>query len=169
VVAIQPYTVTATLAGGTEIRDYPAHTLISVEVSGDFGSVGTIGFGPLVRYISGANAQSRPLAMTSPVLQAPANTTHTISFVLPEGETRASAPLPSDSRVTVREVPQRLVAALRFSGGWSEDKALAKSTQLLTHLTAGGYTPTGEVFYARYDPPWKPGLLRRNEALVGVS
>jgi hypothetical protein len=169
VVAIQSYTVTATLAGGTEIRDYPAHTLISVAVSGDFGSVGTIGFGPLVRYISGANSESRPLAMTSPVLQAPENTTHTISFVLPEGETRESAPLPNDSRVTVREVPQRLVAALRFSGGWSEDKALAKSTQLLSDVASGGYTPTGGVFYARYDPPWKPGLLRRNEALVDVS
>lgn len=168
-VAIQPYTVTATLAGGTEIRDYPAHTLISVEVSGDFGSVGTIGFGPLVRYISGANSESRPLAMTSPVLQAPENTTHTISFVLPEGETRESAPLPSDSRVRVREVPRRLVAALRFSGGWSENTALAKSSQLLAHLATDGYTPTGGVFYARYDPPWKPGIFRRNEALVDVS
>lgn len=168
-VAIQPYTVSRKLSGGTEIRDYLAHTLISVAVTGDFGSVGTIGFGPLVRYISGANSDSRSLAMTAPVLQAPETTAHTISFVLPQGETRESAPLPSDSRVRVREVPQRLVAALRFRGGWSENTALAKTEQLLACVATGGYTAAGAVFYARYDPPWKPGIFRRNEALVAVS
>jgi hypothetical protein len=35
-------------------------------------------------------------------------------------------------------------------------------------LDAAGLSPTGAVFYGRYDPPWKPGLLRRNEALVEV-
>ena len=168
-VAIQPYTVTQTLAGGVEIRDYPAHTLISVEVVGDFDSVGTLGFGPLVRYISGANQDNRSLAMTSPVLQAPTANRHTISFVLPEGESVKTAPLPSDSRVTVREVPSQRVAALRFSGGWSEARALEKAGFLRGALFDAGYRTLGDVFYARYDPPWKPGLFRRNEALVAVS
>ena len=168
-VAIQPYTVTDTLTGGVEIRDYPAHTLISVEVAGDFDSVGTIGFGPLVRYISGANQDSRSLAMTSPVLQAPQSTTHTISFVLPEGESLETAPLPSDSRVTVRAVPHQTVAALRFSGSWSEARALEKARSLVSALSEAGYHALGDVFYARYDPPWKPGIFRRNEALIVVS
>ena len=168
-VDIQPYTVTRTLAGGIEIRDYPEHTLISVEVAGDFDSVGSLGFGPLVRYISGANQDNRSLAMTSPVLQAPTANRHTISFVLPEGESLDTAPLPSDSRVSVREVPHQTVAALRFSGAWSETRALEKAGFLKSALSEAGYRPLGEVFYARYDPPWKPGIFRRNEALVAVS
>lgn len=168
-VAIQPYTVTDTLAGGIEIRDYPAHTLISVEVAGDFDSVGNLGFGPLVRYISGANQDNRSLAMTSPVLQAPTANRHIISFVLPEGESIGTAPLPNDSRVIVREVPHQMVAALRFSGGWSETRALEKARLLLDQVVEAGYHPLERVFYARYDPPWKPGVFRRNEALQVVS
>ena len=168
-VAIQPYTTVRVLGGGTEIRDYPAHTLISVDVRGDFDSVGTRGFGPLVSYISGNNAGNQSLAMTSPVLQAPSGVAHTISFVLPEGESLDSAPLPADSRVRVHEVGQRQVAALRFAGGWSETRARAKAQELFEQLTEAGYRPVGEVFYARYDPPWKPGIFRRNEALVEVG
>jgi len=174
VVAIQPYTVTATLTGGTEIRDYPAHTLISVDVRGDFDSVGTLGFGPLVSYISGNNVSNQSLAMTSPVLQAStsqasASLAHTISFVLPEGESPDSAPTPVDSRVRVQEVAQRRVAALRFSGSWSETRAQAKAQDLIEQVTTAGYRAVGDIFYARYDPPWKPGIFRRNEALVEVS
>jgi hypothetical protein len=62
-----------------------------------------------------------------------------------------------------------LVAALRFSGGWSKERADGKAGALMGLLEAAGLSPTGAVFYGRYDPPWKPGLLRRNEALVEVS
>ena len=81
----QPFEVLSTLAGGIELRHYPAHTVISVEVSADFESAGSIAFGPLVSYISGANTTGQKMAMTAPVVQAPHADSHTISFVLPEG------------------------------------------------------------------------------------
>lgn len=168
-VAHQPYTVIKTLDQGCEIRDYPAHTLISVEVRGDFESASTQGFGPLVRYISGGNQTGRTLAMTAPVVHAPHTQTHTISFVLPEGETFDSAPLPTNTAVSVVAIPRRQVAALRFSGAWSEQRALPKSRELVAVLDRSDYATVGDVFYARYDPPWKPGMFRRNEALVEVS
>jgi hypothetical protein len=28
---------------------------------------------------------------------------------------------------------------------------------------------SGAVMFARYDPPWKPGILRRNEVLIPVD
>ena len=36
-------------------------------------------------------------------------------------------------------------------------------------LTANGRTTVGEPIWARYDPPWKPWFLRRNEVLVPVG
>jgi len=77
----QPFEVLSTLAGGIELRHYPAHTVISVEVNADFESAGSMAFGPLVSYISGANATGQKMAMTSPVVQAPHANSHTISFV----------------------------------------------------------------------------------------
>ena len=169
-VQIQPYTVLRALGPGAELRHYPAHTLISCDVVGDFDSAGSRGFGPLVRYISGANQQGQQIAMTSPVIHAPrSQATHTISFVLPEGMNPADAPRPADGRVEVHEVSPRLVAALRFSGGWSEERADRKAATLLQLLEGSGLSPVGAVFFGRYDPPWKPGLLRRNEALVEVA
>lgn len=166
---IQPYDVVRGFGPGVELRKYPAHTVISCDVAADFERAGTIGFGPLVRYISGANQKGQQIAMTSPVVHAPqSEEIHTISFVLPEGMDPDDAPRPADSRVEVHEVSPRLVAALRFSGGWSTERAHEKARALLGLLQREGLTPVGAVFFARYDPPWKPGLLRRNEALVEV-
>ena len=166
----QPYTVVETLPAGVEIRHYPAHTLISVDVSSDFGSAGSRGFGPLVRYISGGNAAGQNIAMTSPVTHAPqSDALHTISFVLPEGMAPGDAPIPVDGAVRVVDKPESVVAALRFRGVWQEHVAVAKAQDLLDALSRAGKSVRGEVFYARYDPPVTPGFLRRNEALVELS
>lgn len=158
------------LGGGVEVRDYPSHTLISYEVDGKFDGAANRGFGPLVRYISGGNRASQQIAMTAPVLHEPRPTAHhTISFVLPEGMTPERAPLPADAAVVVTEVPRRLVAALRSSGGFGEARASEQKQKLLRHVDDSAMTTRGEVFFALYDPPWKPGFLRRNEALVVVE
>jgi len=119
----QPYDVLTTLSEGVELRHYPRHTLISVEVEGDFESAGNRAFRPLVSYISGSNSRGDRLAMTSPVVQAPHQSSHTMSFVLPEGISAQEAPLPADANVTVHEVAPREVAALRFSGSWKQRRA----------------------------------------------
>ena len=36
-------------------------------------------------------------------------------------------------------------------------------------LQRDGLTPTGPARLARYDPPWQPWFMRRNEAQVPVS
>lgn len=158
------------LGASVELRDYPRHTLISCDVGGSFDGAANRGFGPLVRYISGDNRRSQQIAMTAPVLHEPhPGTHHTISFVLPEGMTPADAPFPASAAVVVTEVPRRQVAVLRFSGGLSEGRARVSEKRLRHAVSTGGLTAVGEVFFALYDPPWKPGFLRRTEALVVVE
>jgi hypothetical protein len=169
-VSIQPYVVVRKLGKAGEVRDYPAHTLVSCDVAGSFDGAANRGFGPLVRYIQGSNHHGRQIAMTAPVLHAPQPwNAHTISFVLPENMTNDDVPLPSDARVVVHQVPRRLVAALRFSGSLNHSRATSMSRLLLDALAAEGLKPSGEVFFGQYDPPWKPGIVRRNEALVVVE
>ena len=165
----QPFEVLSTLAGGIELRHYPAHTVISVDVSADFESAGGIAFGPLVSYISGANTTGQKMAMTAPVVQAPHADSHTISFVLPEGTDPHAAPLPVDGRVSVGQVAPREVAALRFSGSWRKDRVMQKTQLLLEGLATQGIKVSGDVFYGRFDSPAVPGFLRHNEALVEVA
>jgi len=170
VVKAQPYTILEELDGGVEVRHYPAHTLISVDVQGPFQYAGNAGFRPLVNYISGANGARQQIAMTTPVTHAPrSDALHTISFVLPEGMTPDDAPIPADSAVTVVDKPDATVAALRWRGGFDDRQAAKAEQKLLSALESAGKHVSGGVFFARYDPPMTPVFLRRNEALVELA
>ncbi|TFC91565.1 heme-binding protein [Cryobacterium sinapicolor] len=153
-----------------ELRHYPRAVLVQVEVAGDFAAAGNRGFGPLFQYISGNNQTSTRIAMTAPVIQeTTAPQSHTVSFVLPDGMPPADVPVPRNAQVRRREVPERTVAARRFSGSWSEDRFAQNGALLVDAVHREGLRPDGRPYFARFDPPWKPGFLKHNEALVTVS
>jgi hypothetical protein len=61
------------------------------------------------------------------------------------------------------------MAAKRFSGMASEELFERKGRKLIEELERAGYKPIGEVSYARYNGPWTPAPLRRNEVLVALE
>jgi hypothetical protein len=165
----QPYTVLTT-HDGFEVRHYPDHVLVQVDVTGDFMRAGNIAFGPLVSYISGNNARGQKIAMTAPVLQEThSEESHTVSFVLPAGMSIADVPVPHNARVSAVHVAEHNVAAVKFGGGWNGDRFQENGELLLNKVHKAGLTPVGNVYYARFDPPWKPWFLKRNEALVALE
>lgn len=165
----QPYRVLERLGERAEIRFYPAHRVVSVDVSADLEDAGKLGFGPLVGYISGANAAGRSIAMTSPVLLEPKDDNrHLVSFVLPEAWWNREAPRPLGDRVRVEDRPAGTVAAIRFRGWWRKEKVSEQLEMLRGMLESRGIKPTGDPLFARYDPPNVPGFLRRNEVLIPV-
>jgi hypothetical protein len=165
----QPYTVIRDY-DTFELRHYPDYVLVQVRVQGDFMRAGSVAFGPLISYISGNNARGQKIAMTAPVLQeTSADENHTVSFVLPEGMSIDSVPVPSNSRVTRKAVPAHNAAVMKFGGGWNSSRFQANATELLRDVSAKGLTAAGEPYFARFDPPWKPWFLKRNEVLVAVE
>ncbi|SCE69207.1 SOUL family heme-binding protein [Micromonospora mirobrigensis] len=182
----QPYQV-LTQHPGFELRRYPAHLVAEVRVQGAFEQAGNEAFRPLAGYIGGANRSRRSIAMTAPVVQEPGGSEKIamtapvvqeegdqpdcwlVRFVLPAELTAATAPEPEDPRITVREVPELLAAAARFSGRWSARRFDEQARALGRAVTAAGLSPTGAVRYARFDPPWKPWFLRRNEVVLPVA
>ena len=165
---IQPYVVVSQ-HDGFEVRLYPQHLLAEVDVDGEFFEAGNRGFRPLIGYISGNNAGKSKVAMTAPVIQAAAGERYTVSFVLPSGMDAASAPIPTGAGVRTRVVPAGRVAARRFSGGADEARYAANAARLVAEVKRAGLTIIGGPYFARYDPPWKPGFLRRNEALLRLA
>ena len=153
-----------------ELRHYPRTMLVQVEVTGDFAAAGNRGFGPLFQYISGDNQTSTRIAMTAPVIQETTTPlSHTVSFVLPDGMPAEEVPVPRNAQVSTREVLERTVAARRFSGGWSEERFAQNGALLLAAVRSEGLTPEGRPYFARFDPPWKPGFLKHNETLLAVT
>ena len=161
-----PYTVVSK-RDGYELRHYEPAILVQVTVTGSPQSAGSIGFGSLVRYISGDNQPGRKMAMTSPVLQESTHaSSHIVSFVLPANVSVDDIPKPRDARVSTVAVPARDMAARTYIGRWTQAKFEANAADLVAALARDGMTTTGMPSWARYDPPWTPPFLRRNEVLV---
>jgi hypothetical protein len=176
----QPYEVVRRTRG-YELRKYPACVVAEVAVDAPFEQAGSLAFRPLVNYIGGNNrsreslsmtapvVQSRKLSMTAPVVQhTGAGREQVIAFVLPANVTLESAPTPDDPRVVVREVPASLTAVSQFSGRWSQTSYLQHVQELQAAIAADGLTAVGEPRFARFDPPFKPWFLRRNEVHIDV-
>jgi hypothetical protein len=101
--------------------------------------------------------------MTAPVTQAATSTGFIVQFVLPKTVTLATAPVPLDDRVQLREVPPARVAVIRYSGFWTDANYERHRAQLEAALTAAGLAASGPPVYSRYNPPFTPWFLRRNE------
>lgn len=170
--------------GDFEIRRYAPMILAETHVDSDFEKAGSEAFRRLFGYISGDNAArakiemtapvvqellSEKIAMTAPVVQQPDESGWRIAFVVPAEYSCETAPEPTDPRVSLRLVPERLVAAVRFSGTWGEERFTGHEDELREWLTEHGLRPLGEAVYARYNPPFTPWFMRRNEVMIPVA
>ena len=167
--AHQPYTVISSF-DDFEVRNYPESAIAELTVEGSFEQAGTRAFGALAGYINGRNRGGRSIAMTAPVLQgSDTGRSHAIAFVLPADLTVHDAPTPTDARVSVKAVPATTTAALRYTGRWTEESYSRHRAKLLAAVAREGLLPVGEPRFARYNPPFTPWFLRRNEVLVDVA
>ena len=156
--------------GEIEVRRYPRLVIARVDGYGDGG------FNLLFRFISGDNRQKSDIAMTAPVVSEEIAMTApvlsekgSIAFIMPEAFTLETTPEPLDDRVKIVEVPERVVAALRFSGRWSNSVFKKKTEELLAEIENAGLKVAGQVFSMRYNGPFTPWFLRRNEVAVRVE
>lgn len=156
---------------GFELRRYAEHLVAETEVGGPFELAGNLAFPRLARYIGGHNRSSRKVAMTAPVVQEqdPRSGRYVVGFVMPAGLPAAELPGPLDTHVRTRRVPAETAAAVRFSGRWTRRSYEARAAQLLADVGAAGFEVAGPLRYARFDPPWTPWFLRRNEVVVPVA
>jgi len=154
-----PYQVTRRLAPRVEIRQYEAQTWIETEYETDDSS-----FRVLASYIFGGNRERQKVAMTAPVI-----TDRRMAFILPAGITTNEAPTPDGQPIDFTEVPPRKLATLRFSWTTSPDRVERKTADLLAVLEDHGVRTRGEPFLMRYNDPWTPPFMRRNEVAIEVK
>ena len=152
-----------------ELRDYAPHILAETVVEGSLEDAGNQAFRLLFQYISGDNGTHGKVAMTAPVGQRPAQEKWAVSFMMPAAYTLGTLPAPADPKVALRPVPARRVAAVRYSGFWSEKSYLQSKARLEAWIRIKGFTVAGEPIWARYNPPFTPWFLRRNEILIPVD
>lgn len=168
---------------GIEIRHYPA--TIQAEVTIDDKQVRSAiekGFRLLAGYIFGENISKQKIEMTSPVQASQSEkiamttpvtisgqSSFKVAFIMPSTHTLDTLPQPKDSRVQIRPIPSRSLAAIRFSGYFQQDTIEKNKLRLSQWLEQQGYEKVGDFIIAGYNPPWVPGFLARNEVLIEIK
>ncbi len=167
-----------------EIRRYAPQIVAETTVDAEFGEAGNIAFDRLYGYISGKNrkeasiamtapveqkAATEEIAMTAPVTQVASEKAYTVCFVMPDEYTLETLPEPADPDVRLKQIPERKIAAIRYSGTWSQKRYEWKKAELKDFIAEQGLHITGDAIFARYDPPFQLWFLRRNEVLIPVE
>ena len=172
-----------------EIRRYEPYIVAETDVPGPYRNAGNKAFNILAGYIFGNNRQSEKMAMTVPVESRPAEDgvrmemtapvtsrpsdaepgLFTYAFVMERKYTLDTLPEPVDPRIRIREVPSKIVAVHRFSGSWREENYQRHEQRLRQALARDGIPLAGTPYSARYNAPFVPAFLRRNEVIVPID
>ena len=161
--------------GNFEVREYPDLMLVAtsmkIDAQGRDGS-----FMKLFRYISGANESEQKISMTTPVFMENdvADSQVQMGFVMPKEVAVEGVPSPTGPDVDVRKRSGGRFAVLRFSGRLNKKLAKESETKLRAWMESKGLIAdesagSSGVESASYDPPFTPGLLRRNEVLIRLK
>ena len=107
------------------------------------------------------------LEMTAPVTQAAVAGGMLVQFVLPKGVTLESAPEPLDARVQLREVPPSRWRSSATPGS-GRSRTTTSTWRSCRPRSTGRAWPRGEPVLARYNAPFTPWFMRRNEIWLAV-
>lgn len=166
-----------------EIRDYAAQIVAETRVEGDMKGAGNTAFGPLFGYIGGENEtqasiamtapvaqrESEKIAMTAPVGQRAEGESWVVSFMMPANYSMETIPMPTDPRVSLREIPPQRMAVIRYSGRWTEKNYVKQLEALREWMSSNGLEAVGDPLWARYNAPFSLPFMRRNEILLPLA
>lgn len=163
------------------IREYPPLITAEVTVGGSRSEAANAAFRVLAGFIFGKNiapggeagkikmtapvTQSAKIAMTAPVTQSGKSGEWVVGFIMPPDYSRETLPKPVDPRISIRTIPARRMAVVTFSGAARDDDLARQQAALEGFIAAQKLTTRGPAQFAFYDPPFKPGFLRRNEVM----
>ena len=161
---------------GLEIRDYEPAVVVETQVLASRRDAAGEAFRSLFNYISGNNAASLEIPMTSPVTQTPVgkgldgvSDNWAIRFFLPSSLSMEDIPKPLQQDINIVTLAAQRFASVSFKGTQNDKKVAKYTARLREFISQNGYGVTGEPVYGFYDPPFVPWFLRDNEILLPIQ
>ena len=170
--------------GDFQVRQYAPHIVAETLVDSKFEDAGSEAFQRLFKYISGNNsakqnidmtapvsqeAESEKIDMTSPVAQQSIDGRWAVSFMMPASSSYDTLPKPNNNEVILKQISERFIASIEYSGFWSEKSYKENKSKLQAWVSENNYQVIGEPIWARYNAPYTPWFLRRNEILIPIE
>ncbi len=153
--------------GKIEIRRYG--TILLAATKSEPTPSQNSGFSPVFQYISGKNEAGKKISMTTPVVSYEEDQKLITGFYVPSGYSKDTVPEPKSDDVFIRELPPSLYAVIRFSGRWTPKNFKTHERRLLDYLSKHDYVTQSTRFIFRYQPPFIPAFLRRNEIAYPIA
>ena len=174
---------------GYEIRRYEPYIVAEVMVDGAYSEAGNAAFRILADYIFGNNSTATKMEMTAPVESESVNDSvkmemtapvmsnavdadgnrYRYAFVIERRYTMETVPKPMDDRVQLRVVGPRTVAVHQYSGSWRQSNFDQHVSKLREALQRDDVQVVGQPYSARYNAPFVPWFMRRNEVIIEIS
>jgi hypothetical protein len=146
-----------------EIRAMDAYYVVK---SKNVERLGYQGFDACFRYISGDNQASKSYSMTAPVINRLDDTVMVdTAFVLLGSDT---PPQPNHQAV-IEKIESTCMVVYKFKGNINDNTIKTSLEALETYINAQELTIKDGPWLARYNPPFIPGFLKRNEMMMEVS
>lgn len=182
--------------GPFEVRRYPALLVAETEVEGDMDQASNQGFRRIADFIFGNNQltdsgpaeriamtapvtvepRSSQIAMTAPVTVEPTQAFDMrqakrwrIHFVMPGNYTMDTIPKPRHEAVKLREIAPKYMVVHRYSWLNTAARVQQKTDEALAWAQQRSLKVIGAPQLARYDPPLKPPMFRRNEIHLEIE
>lgn len=162
-----PSYTTRQVDGDVEVRQYDSLLWASTDVESDsVSAAGSIAFGRLFGYLSGANANSQKIDMTAPVLNKVSpgagpncNNTFTVSFFVPwEYQTEEGPPAPTADDVYIETKKFNEFAVSTFGGFADDDDVVEEASKLAEEIEGSSDVEMGEddntYYFVGYDSPY---------------
>ena len=128
-------------------------------------------------YILTLQKKGQAIAMTAPVTMGNdvASGKKVMQFILPSAmDDMSKIPKPTNSEVTVKEIPPEVGAVVRYSGSFNDETHKAKAKEFVKQLKDDGLDIDEEAFMEKhqvwgYNPPWTIPSMRRNEIWIELT
>lgn len=144
-----------------EIREY--EDILFASTKSSYNQAQDSGFMNVFDYISGKNKDNKKISMTTPVLTYKEDKNLVTGFYVPSKYNLDNVPKPSNDKVFINNFSKSIYGVIRFSGRWI-DKNFDKNEEILVnYLLSNDYELLSSRLILRYQPPFIPAFLRRNE------
>ncbi len=155
---------------GFEIVQVPNQILAVVTNSWPLWQNNDDAFEYLSSYIFGNNETGAEIAMTSPVMRIPLDTSsYETAFIMPNKRTMENLPRANTSRISFKEVPWSLKAVRKFSWWSSTSVVDSQRTAFQNDLNNAWITRYWLPTLSLYDWPRVAAQNRRNELWVDLN
>jgi hypothetical protein len=157
---------------GIELRKYPKLILAVVENNDENNE-----FGLLFNYISGNNKTQKKIPMTSPVITsekikmtAPViSKNNYMAFIMPSDYDKDNIPIPQNPNVAIKTQKEKIYAVIKFGGYATNPKIESNKAKLINMLESQKIKIVGDPVLMRYNSPFAPGFIRKNEIAIEIE